>query len=236
MTTYQDIFEGISGGRVLDVATGSGGFIHILIDHLKNFSEIIGIDTVERFEGVFNESFKDIPTIHFANMDAAKMDFDDASFDMVCIANSIHHLDPKRVFIEMMRVLKMGGYFIVSEMYCDNQTETQMSHVLLHHWWAAVDRANGIVHHETYQRSDIIKLVTDLGLSRIGWHDVSHLEDDPKSDEIIQQLDPVIDRYIQRSEGYPDLQATGEELRRRVREVGFHGATNLIGIGIKDFS
>jgi hypothetical protein len=65
---------------------------------------------------------------------------------------------------------------------------------------------------------------------------VSHLEDDPKSDEIIQQLDPVIDRYIQRSEGYPDLQATGEELRRRVREVGFHGATNLIGIGIKDFS
>jgi len=236
MTTYQDIFEGISGGRVLDVATGSGGFIHILIDNLKNFSEIIGIDTAERFEGVFNESFQDIPTIHFANMDAAKMDFDDASFDMVCIANSIHHLDPKSVLIEMMRVLKMGGYFIVSEMYCDNQTETQMSHVLLHHWWAAVDRANGIVHNETYQRSNIIKLVTDLGLSRIGWHDVSHLEDDPKSDEIIQQLDPVIDRYIQRSEGYPDLQATGEELRRRVREVGFHGATNLIGIGIKDFS
>jgi ubiquinone/menaquinone biosynthesis C-methylase UbiE len=236
MTTYQDIFESIPGGLVLDVATGSGGFIHILIDNLKNFSEIIGIDTVERFAGVFKESFKDIPTIHFTNMNAEKMDFPDASFDMVCIANSIHHLEPKPVFIEMMRVLKMGGYFIISEMYRDNQTETQMSHVLLHHWWAAVDQANGIVHHETYQRSEIIRMVTDLGLSRIGWYDVSHLEDDPKSDELIQQLDPVIDRYIQRSEGHPELQAAGEELRQRVHSIGFHGATNLVGIGIKDFS
>jgi ubiquinone/menaquinone biosynthesis C-methylase UbiE len=236
MTTYDDIFGGISGGRVLDVATGAGGFIHILLDNLKDTSAIIGIDTNERFIQVFNESFKDIPKVRFEKMDAGKMDFEDASFNMVCLANSIHHLDPQPVFIEMMRVLKMGGYFVVSEMYCDNQTETQMSHVLLHHWWAAVDRANGIVHRETYQRSEIIKMVSNLGLSRIGWHDVSHLEDDPKSDDILHQLDPAIDRYIQRSEGHPDLQATGEELRQRVREVGFHGATNLIGIGIKDFS
>jgi hypothetical protein len=133
----------------------------------------------------------------------------------------------------MKRILRPGGYLLVSEMYCDGQTETQMTHVLLHHWWGAVDTVNGIVHRETYQRRELIELVSSLELGKEALYDLCDLDADPKDPEILAELDPVFERYIQRAEGYPDLQARGEELRKRVEEIGFHSATTLVMVGQK---
>ena len=36
----------------------------------------------------------------------------------------------------------------------------------------------------------------------------------------LTELASVIDRYIQRAEGHPDLQTRGEELRQRIQEDG----------------
>jgi ubiquinone/menaquinone biosynthesis C-methylase UbiE len=233
MPTPKEILGHISGGRVLDVATGSGGFIHFLLDGLKDYSEIIGVDNNERAAAAFAETFQENPNINFQKMDAAQLDFDDASFDMVCISNSLHHLDPEPVLSEMKRVLRSGGCLLVSEMYCDGQTETQMTHVLLHHWWAAVDTVNGIVHRETYQRRELVEMVTCLGLENEAVYDLSELGENPKNPAILAELNPVFERYIQRAEGYPDLQRRGEELRKRVAEIGFHSATMLMVIGRK---
>ena len=49
MPTPKDILGHISGGRVLDVATGSGGFIHFLLDGLKDYIEILGVDNNEEW-------------------------------------------------------------------------------------------------------------------------------------------------------------------------------------------
>ena len=65
MTTSQQILGTISGGKVLDVATGSGGFIHLLIEGLRDFDEIIGIDTTDRGAAAFAAAFTDRPNIHF---------------------------------------------------------------------------------------------------------------------------------------------------------------------------
>jgi ubiquinone/menaquinone biosynthesis C-methylase UbiE len=43
MSALRQALGGISGGRVLDVATGEGGFIQTLIQNLKSYVEIIGI-------------------------------------------------------------------------------------------------------------------------------------------------------------------------------------------------
>jgi hypothetical protein len=118
-------------------------------------------------------------------------------------------------------------------MYCDDQTETQMTHVLLHHWWAAVDRVNGVVHRETYTRQQLLDMVSALGLNDIATHDLSDLSEDPKSKDFIEQIEPVFESYIQRAEGHPDLQARGEELKVRVKEIGFHSATTLVVMGRK---
>jgi len=228
-----DLIGQVSGGRVLDVATGNGGFIHFLLEGMRDYEEILGIDTKEGIESVFAEQFAGKP-IHYQQMDAAQMEFEDASFDTVCISNSLHHMpDVSRTLSEMLRVLKRGGTFIVSEMYRDNQTETQMTHVHLHHWWAAVDQTQGIFHGETFRRDEIIEMVAGLGLKKMRVQDVVEPEDDPHNPEILAQIDPVIERYIERTNGHPDLQIRGKELRQRLKEIGFDGATTLFIVGNK---
>lgn len=236
MTTFEDIFSSISGGRILDVATGNGNFIQTLDATLKVYDEIIGIDTSDRFASVFEDAFVDKP-IRYMQMDAAQLDFPDASFDTVCIANSLHHLaDPPRILADMLHVLKPGGRLIISEMYCDGQRETQLTHVHLHHWWAAIDTAQGISHNGTYPRQKLIDIAQSLKLANWHFHDIAYLEDDPKTPEILQQLDNAIDHYLQKAEGLPNqkiLQKRGEVLRQRMQEIGLHGASTLVAIGIK---
>jgi SAM-dependent methyltransferase len=234
MTTPKDILGQISGGRVLDVATGNGGFIHFLREGLKDYTEIIGVDANERGAAAFAETFADATNIHFEAGDALHLNFESNSFDLVCISNSLHHfIAPVSVLRQMERVLRPGGHFLVAEMVRDNQTETQMTHVLLHHWWAAVDTVNGVVHRETYPRGEIVGLVAGLGLAETVLYDLSDMDDDPKNPDILKELGPVFDRYIQRADGYPDLQSRGEELRKRVQEIGFHGATTVVALGRK---
>ena len=233
MSDSKEILGGITAQRVLDVATGGGGFIHFLLEGLQDCSEIIGVDNNERAAAGFAEAFKENPRVHFQPMDARHLDFPDSSFDLVSVSNSLHHLDPEAALQEMKRVLRPGGHILVSEMYRDNQTEKQMTHVLLHHWWAAVDRVNGVVHRETYTCQQLLDLVAALELADLTTYDLCDLSDDPRDPAIMEELAPVFDRYIQRAEGHPELQARGAELRQRVEQVGFHSATTLVVIGRK---
>lgn len=233
MPEPKDILGRITAGRILDVATGSGGFIQFLLDGLEGYNEIIGVDNNDRAAAGFAAAFKEHPRIHFRKMDAASLEFPDASFDLVCISNSLHHLDPEPVLSEMLRVLRKGGHLLLSEMYRDHQGETQMTHVLLHHWWGAVDTINGVLHQETYTRQELLDMVDHLGLADLSTYDLSDPGEDPHDPAIMTELGPVFERYIQRAEGHPTLQARGLELRQRVEKVGFHSATTLVVRGRK---
>ncbi len=226
----------IYAGQILDVATGSGGFITFLLDNIGDFTEITGIDNSLRpLDAARNAFLRD--NIHFLQMDAARMEFPDQHFDTVCISNSLHHMeDLPAVLNEMGRVCKAGGQFIISEMYRDGQTETQQTHVALHHWWAAVDTAEGIHHRETYTRRELVEITDNLGLNSVDYFDQKDLEANPKDAQLIRELDGIIDRYIQRGKGLnggAELLQRGETLRLRLHQVGFHGATSLFVIGKK---
>ncbi len=133
----------------------------------------------------------------------------------------------------MVRVLRPGGHLLVREMYRDGQTDAQMTHVHLHHWWGAVDSVNGFTHRQTYLREELVALVSGLGLKDEAQSDLSDVSDDPKSASIREELEPVFERYMQRADGHPDLQRRGEKLRRRVAEIGFHDATALVIVARK---
>jgi ubiquinone/menaquinone biosynthesis C-methylase UbiE len=237
MPTIQESLASISGGKVLDVATGAGGFVSALLEHVRNIDEIIAIDIEERSAQAFAKIFADKP-VRFVKMDAAQMTFPDASFDTVCIANSLHHMaNLPRVLAEMKRVLRPGGNFIVLEMYRDVQAETQLTHVLLHHWWAAVDRAMGISHNETYTRQEILAILEGTEMNGWEYTDITFADGDSKDPETTKYLDNGIDQYIKRSEGLPDqeeFRQRGELLRQRVHATGFHSATSVIAIGKKE--
>ena len=222
----------LSGGLVLDVATGAGGFVQFLLDGLRDHAEIVGIDVNGERAEAFAGAFADRPNVRFELMDANHLVFPDGSFDTVCVSNSLHHLaDPGPMLAEMLRVLRPGGCFIVNEMYRDGQSETQATHVFLHHWWAAVGTLRGEVHRETYERRRIVEIVEALGLSDLRLLDLADPDEDPHDPETVADLEAAIDRYFALAEGHLELQARGEVLRVRLREVGVRSATQLVAIG-----
>ena len=226
------VLGGISGGRVLDVATGAGGFIELLLEGLADHTEIIGIDSNADRAAAFEAAFEGRNDISFREMDAHRLAFPDGSFDTVCVSNSLHHFaDPAPVLAEMLRVLRPDGHMIVNEMYRDGQTDEQMTHVLLHHWWASVNTVRGEVHRETYRRSELIGLIEDLALRDLRVADLVDPDEDPHDPEMVAELEAAIDRHIALAGGYPELQARGEELRGRLHEVGARGATQLLAVG-----
>ncbi len=222
----------LSGGRVLDVATGAGSFVQFLLDGLRDHDEIVGIDANPELSTAFAEALGDRADVRFVEMDAHHLAFEDGSFDTVCVSNSLHHFaNPVPVLAEMLRVLRPGGHVVVNEMYRDGQSETQATHVLLHHWWAAVGRQRGDVHRETYLRAEIVEIVEGLGLADLRLADLADPDEDPHDPETVAELEAVIDRFVALAEGYPELQQRGEDLRARLREVGVRSATQLVAVG-----
>ncbi len=232
----EQFLNSLSAGRVLDVATGRGGFASYFVQHVAEFDELIGVDVAEHYGADFARAFSGQPKASFRCMDAAQLDFADASFDTVCMSSSLHHMPrPEVVLGELRRVLKPGGTCILAEMYCDGQSDTQLTHVLLHHWWAAIDTADGVFHNETFTRAALLEMLRHM---RLEWHfeDFSELESDPLEPEGLRQIDAIIDQYENRAGRLPGaaaLQQRGEELRRRLHEIGIHGATQLVAVGKK---
>lgn len=228
----------LDGGRVLDVATGTGGFVAFLLDGLRSYDEIVGIDAEPARAAAFGEAFADRPGVRFEVLDAHRLPFAAGSFDTVCISNSLHHFeDPAPVLAEMLRVLRPGGHVVVNEMYRDGQSEPQLTHVLLHHWWAAVGRATGEVHRETYERAAILAIVERMGLADVRTWDLEDPAEDPHDPESQAELEATIDRFMERVGAIADaalredLVDRGEELRARLRSVGAASATQLVVVG-----
>jgi SAM-dependent methyltransferase len=234
VTEPRELYSGLSGGRLLDVATGRGGFVEELIEQLADYDEIIGIDIDASLGDGFSKQFADHPRVRFQLADATALPFEDQTFDTVSAAGSLHHIgDPRLGLLEMVRVLRPGGHLIVVEMYRDGQTQTQQTHVRLHHWWAAVDRLRGVSHRETYTRSEVIELIEALGLSNLMLRDEAYLDDEPTAPKVIARLETGIDEYLVHAAGHTDLLAEGAAIREQLHGVGFHPATVLVAVGQK---
>ena len=241
----------ISGGKVLDVATGGGGFIETLMEALKDYDSFVGIDNSgkevesakKRFEG---------QRVEIMEMDAEALGFEDGFFDTACISFSLHHLDGiDKVLSEMKRVLKSRGYFIVQEMYCDGeQTQAQRTDILQHHWDAEIDSLLGATHNRTLTRRKIKDIVSNLKLKEVEVFESTHYvnclfcEDkfkceDPKNEEIINQsikeINDALDRLKKHSymRARNRLKEEGEKLRERVNKFGSAPASHLFFIGRK---
>jgi ubiquinone/menaquinone biosynthesis C-methylase UbiE len=236
MDLFQSVLRGMDGGRVLDVATQEGGFVQILIENLKGYQEIVGIDINERaIETARDRISRD--DVRFLVMDAEKLDFEDEYFDTISISASLHHMsNVQRVLEEMKRVLKSGGHFILVEMHREGQTEAELTSVYLHQWAAEVDSALGRLHNHTFSRQELVDYVGSMELGNIEIYDYVERDSDPLERTRIEQLGGLIERIIRRAEGARndrELKGRGEELRQRLREVGAQREPILFVIGSK---
>jgi ubiquinone/menaquinone biosynthesis C-methylase UbiE len=240
----------ISGGKVLDVATGSGNLIEALIKMLKDYDCFIGIEVSGKELESARKKFEG-QHVEFLEMDAERLRFEDDSFDTVCISYSLHHLNNAgTVLAEMKRVLKPDGYFLVQESFSDGeQDEAQETHILQHHWNAEIDSLLGTIHNRTYSRQKIKEVIDSLRLSKLetfestipitclvcdkrfdcrGKGEVTFDQFVKDVDEKLQGLGEQVDLEIR-----DRLKKEGEKLKERMMEFDMANPSSLFLVGRK---
>ncbi len=227
----------IEAADVLDAATGRGDFITILKQYLQSYVQIIGVDSSEKSVDYAQKRFVE-NDVEIYQMDLQALDFDDASFDLVTLANSLHHLEHlDKVFSELLRVLRPGGWLLVYEMYRDgNQTEPQKTHIMMHHWLASIDQRFGIHHRETFTREEIREVFGKLKLGQMKTTDFYLPVDNPKEAKNCENLKRNCSETFKRLEPLNDAQellAEGKKLVERINNVGCAGASSLLLLGQK---
>ncbi len=222
----------IEADLVLDAATGRGEFINY-IKHFKHFGKIIAIDIEAKSKEYLEKNFPD-QEVKFIRMDAHSLDFRPEYFDAVCLSNSLHHLDqPQKILQNLYQVLKKDGYFIVQEMYRDDLTEAQNSHVLLHHWSAKLDRLKGKTHNETFKRSEIVELFSTINLQKRNLIDHTYPLENPKDEKLLAHYTKMIEKMQIRAENDHPLKRELAKIKAHILQYGYAPANSLFLIGRK---
>jgi ubiquinone/menaquinone biosynthesis C-methylase UbiE len=103
-----------AGWRYLDVGCGVGAAAHEIA--AKTGLEVTGVDLDPRqIEAAKNRG--GLPNLNFRVMDATRLDFQDGAFDIVACSMVTHHIpDWERALVEMVRVLRSGGYLVYTDL------------------------------------------------------------------------------------------------------------------------
>lgn len=231
MKRLQNILAQFEEPRILDVATGSGQFLQMLLSVCNHYSEIIGIDTHEKAIERAQSQF-DMEGIKFIKEDIFKPT-SIGVFDVVTISNSLHHFESMDDLLRHMKgFLKENGIIIINEMINDHQKEAQMTHVMMHHFWAEIDRINGICHKETYSSDYLLNYFKSSPYKLVDTWTLSYDEPQVIKPEDYSWLKGTLKQSIDRIDKskYPDLLAKKDMLVKRIDEKGFESATQLIFI------
>ncbi len=218
------------GGDILDIGTGTGDFIKILIESFKDYNSVIGIDIKEDSLEDARKKFKK-DNIKFEIGRAEDLQYKNESFDTVSTSNVLHHLKNVSAAVnEIFRVLKKDGLFIVNEMYSDNQAEAQITHMLKHHISAEIDTILGKEHNKTLKKNEIINFINDK-FSKIKYFDFIEEKDVIKNPEELKLIRDSLDeklKRIQETEYYGNVKRKVDIIKKRLPLTGIKRPTQIV--------
>ncbi|AIO18136.1 putative methyltransferase YcgJ [Candidatus Izimaplasma bacterium HR1] len=233
METIKQILKDTNKKTFLDIGTGAGNFIHLIKSIYDDFDKFVGIDLFPNAIEAANKHNED-ERVTFEIMDANNMSFDDNSFDVVCLSNSLHHLeDIPKMLTEMRRVVKEDGFIVINEMIADQNDSKQESHKLLHHLSAEIDRIHGDTHYETFTERELLAQLENDTKLKINkrWHlNVPRREANTteEMDYILNVLDRIGSKIPENDK--TDLQKKKEKIKKYIEDNGYDGCTSLMAI------
>ncbi len=227
----EEMLGGLKPSSCLDIATGVGASLETAAGLLPSARLLVGMDISRANLARTGTRFGGSGFLPVAG-DGHAPPFGPGAFDSVVIVNSLHHFhDPAGVLREAARLLSQGGFMIVSEMYRSRQGPARDTHVLLHGWWARIDRLNGVPHYETLTRRRLLGMPCEAGLRVEAFTDSIGEIPEPATGEAMEGLRKSIEVYLARiPAGTPwsaGLEREGALLSRRLSTRGFSPAASL---------
>ncbi|MDJ0800433.1 MAG: class I SAM-dependent methyltransferase [Calothrix sp. MO_167.B12] len=112
-------------GDILDVACGKGETTRYLTKFYSP-DKITGINISEK---QLSDCRKNLPATTFQLMDATSLQFENNSFDtVICVEAAFHFNTRERFLKEALRVLKPGGYLVLSDILLTSEGEENFLH------------------------------------------------------------------------------------------------------------
>jgi SAM-dependent methyltransferase len=209
MTWLLDL-EALKGERALDVGTGAGHLAHELA---RRFREVVAVDLPEVIDRCLPHA-----GVTFIGMDAEALEFADESFDLVAISWSLHHLrHPSGVVLEMHRVLKSGGIFLIIEPFVAETRTNQDLHLAAHQLVAEADRLQGKAHFPVFGRMQIGSIIQGLGLVDLHFEPLMALPEEADWD-LAKCIDGA-SSFAKKLSGIADQSDFPAELRQRAKQL-----------------
>jgi len=153
-------------GCVLDFGAGTGVLAGRLCD-IGLFEDVSAIDLID-YRGNITERVK----WQFADLNAV-LPFPDNSFDVVCSAEVIEHLEnPRFVAREWFRLLRKGGSLVFSTP--NNESWRSLISLFVRGHFSAFTGASYPAHISALLRLDIERVLTESGFSEIDFYFTDH--------------------------------------------------------------
>ena len=119
----------IKGKQILEVGSGRGGGAFYIARYLQP-AEIVGMDIAENAVSFAHKRFQ-APNLSYKVGNAESIPFNDSSFDIIINVESSHAYGSiQKFFEEVKRVLRPGGYFLITDMR-DSKNIDSFEHILL---------------------------------------------------------------------------------------------------------
>lgn len=150
---YARISEVVQGKEVLELATGPG----LLAKHVVSSTK--RMVATDYSEGMIWEAKKgEVPgNLTFEVADATDLPYEDASFDVVVIANALHVMpNPERALSEARRVLRDNGLLIAPNFV--SHDDTVVSRI-----WSWVLKRAGIGFDRQWTPDEYVAFLSDQG-------------------------------------------------------------------------
>ncbi len=234
MEQLKKYFAGKSIHQVLDIGTGAGDFVKLLDSVFPAETHIVGIDTSEDAL-IEARRVNESAHVEFIRMEGENLDFEDHSFDVVCLSNAMHHLaSTEKTFSEMKRVVKPGGWLLIAEIVSDGLNEAQENQKMWHHFKSYVDRQSGITHRETWTEAEALGIIQSSGIKPVLTFPFNRMDEPVRDPEKLQNWTNAFAGNLAQLEGQPEYNekvALFNDLKDRIKLYGFQLARQVVVVG-----